>query len=198
MKDVEERVYYDDSKTKVTASFVAGYKQIILPIERITDVIVTHKSFSMYFCFIVCVLLLTALVVAPFSGTFLPFEIQTEYVWYYFMPVFGVFCIWFRFIYENYVELHVELNDGKRHLLRVITLGKRTVVYDIADAIRAAMGDYHSRSEAELMQDTDSMKIRRLRNMLIQSNLDMTPEIMSILNADPEMQKKYSAAQKGV
>ena len=53
--DLDEKVYYDDSTTKVTASFIAGYKKIILPIDRVTDVIISHKSYSMYLCIGGCI-----------------------------------------------------------------------------------------------------------------------------------------------
>ena len=65
-QDAEERVYYDDLETKVTASFVAGHKKIILPVERIDDVIVTHKAYSMYLCFTLCLCVILIFCLAPF------------------------------------------------------------------------------------------------------------------------------------
>ena len=191
--DLEEKVYYDDSFTKVTASFVAGYKKIILPVPRIADIIVTHKSYSMYICFVTCLLLLLVLFSAPFLPSLTGFDIPLDYIFYCFIPLFGGCCIWFRFIYENYVELYIVLDDRKKYLLRVITLGKRTIIYDIADAVRAAVGDFRARSRAEAMQDTDSMKLRRLRDMLIQSNLDMTQELKEILQPPDAKDGKMSA-----
>ena len=191
--DLEEKIYYDDSFTKVTASFIAGYKKIILPIPRVTDIIVTHKSYSMYVCFLVCLLLLLMLVSAPFLPSIIGLDIPMDYIFYFFIPVFGTCCIWFRFIYENYVELYIVLDDKKKYLLRVITLGKRTIIYDIADAIRASVGDCRARSQASAMQDTDSMKLRRLRDMLIQSNLDMTQELKDILQPPETQDGKTSA-----
>lgn len=87
--DLEEKVYYDDSFTKVTASFVAGYKKIILPISRVTDIIVTHKSYSMYVCFLICLLLLLMLITAPFLTSLIGFDIPMDYIFYFFIPVFG-------------------------------------------------------------------------------------------------------------
>ncbi|MBR2435769.1 MAG: hypothetical protein IKB22_09895, partial [Lentisphaeria bacterium] len=110
-----------------------------------------------------------------------------------FTPIFGACCIWFRFIYENYVELYIKLDDEKKYLLRVITLGKRTILYDVADAVRAAVADRKARTAEDAMLDTDSLKIRRLKNMLIQSNLDMTPEIMELLEKKPEKQPQEAA-----
>lgn len=179
--DLEEKVYYDDSFTKVTASFIAGYKKIILPIPRVTDIIVSHKSYSMYICFILCLLQLIILITAPFLPVLVGLSVPMDCIFWFFIPVFGSCCIWFRFIYENYVELYIMLDDRKKYLIRVITLGKRTIIYDIADAVRAAVGDYHVRSQADQMHDTDSMKLRRLRNMLIESNLDMTEELKELL-----------------
>lgn len=191
--DLDEKVYYDDSTTKVTASFIAGYKKIILPIDRVTDVIISHKSYSMYLCFVVCVLLIILLFTAPFLPTMLNVDLSSSVIWYAFTPIFGACCIWFRFIYENYVELYIKLDDEKKYLLRVITLGKRTILYDVADAVRAAVADRKARTAEDAMLDTDSLKIRRLKNMLIQSNLDMTPEIMELLEKKPEKQPQEAA-----
>ena len=187
--DLEEKIYYDDSFTKVTASFIAGYKKIILPIPRVTDIIVTHKSYSMYVCFLVCLLLLLMLVSAPFLPSIIGLDIPMDYIFYFFIPVFGTCCIWFRFIYENYVELYIVLDDKKKYLLRVITLGKRTIIYDIADAIRSALSDYRARTEEEAARDTDSLKLRRLRSMMMQSEVDMTPELRKLVETKPKTRK---------
>ena len=193
-QDAEERVYYDDMETKVTASFVAGHKKIILPVERITDVIVTHKAFSMYLCFTLCLCVILVFCLAPFLPPVFGFTLPIDKVWFFFVPVFGAGCIWFRFIYENYVELYIRLDDGKNYLLRVITLGKRTVLYDIADAIRSALSDYRSRSEEEAARETDSLKLRRLRSMVIQSEVEMTPELQKLVETKPKIRKKPSQA----
>ena len=185
-QDAEERVYYDDMETKVTASFVAGHKKIILPVERISDVIVTHKAFSMYICFTLCLCVILIFCMAPFLPALFGFSLPIDKIWFYFIPVFCAGCIWFRFIYEHYVELYVRLDDGKDYLLRVITLGRRTILYDIADAIRSALSDYRARSEEEASRDTDSLKLRRLRSMLMQSELDMTPELQQLLKTKPQ------------
>ncbi|MBR2425145.1 MAG: hypothetical protein IKB16_00225 [Lentisphaeria bacterium] len=183
--DLEEKVYFDDSKTKVTASFIASYKQIILPIERVKDVIVTHKTYRMYICFLTCLLLILALFGAPFIPVPENFNLPNGLIWYLFTPLFGGCCIWFRFIYENYVELHIQLDDDRKYQLRVITLGKRTIIYDIADAIHEAVGDYHAKSKLEnKFQETHSRRLRKLNNMLIESNLDKTPELMEIFKID--------------
>ena len=180
-QDTEERVYYDDMETKVTASFVTGHKKIILPVERITDVIVTHKAYSMYFCFTLCLCVILAFCLSPFLPSFFGISISIERIWFYFIPVFCAGCIWFRFIYEHYVELYVRLDDRKSYLLRVITLGRRTILYDIADAIRSALSDYHSRTEEEAARETETLKLRRLRTTMIQSELEMTPELQQLL-----------------
>ena len=184
-QDTEERVYYDDMETKVTASFVAGHRKIILPMERITDVIVTHKAYSMYLCFTLCLCAILAFCLAPFLPSLLGVSIPIDRIWFFFVPVFCAGCIWFRFIYEHYVELYIRLDDGKNYLLRVITLGRRTILYDIADAIRSALSDYRSRSREEAERDTDSLKLRRLRSMMMQSELDMTPELQQLLKIKP-------------
>ena len=191
-QDAEERVYYDDLETKVTASFVAGHKKIILPVERITDVIVTHKAYSMYLCFTICLCVILIFCLAPFLPAFLGVSVPIDKIWFFFVPVFGAGCIWFRFIYEHYVELYIRLDDGKNYLLRVITLGKRTVIYDIADAIRSALSDYRGRTEEEAARDTDSLKLRRLRSMMIQSELEMTPELRKLVETKPKLPKNSS------
>ena len=184
-QDTEERVYYDDMETKVTASFVTGHKKIILPVERITDVIVTHKAYSMYICFMLCLCAILAFCLAPFLPSLLGINISIDRIWFYFIPVFCAGCIWFRFIYEHYVELYVRLDYRKNYLLRVITLGKRTVLYDIADAIRSALSDYRSRTEEEAARETETLKLRRLRTMMSQSELEMTPELQQLLKIKP-------------
>ena len=184
-QDAEERVYYDDMETKVTASFVAGHKKIIFPVERITDVIVTHKAYSMYICFTLCLCIILAFCLAPFLPSLFNVDISVDRMWFYFIPAFCAGCIWFRFIYEHYVELYVTLDDGKNYLLRVITLGRRTILYDIADAIRSARSDYRSRTEEEAARITDTLKLRRLRAMMMQSELEMTPELQQLLKIKP-------------
>lgn len=180
--ELTEKVYYDDSKTKVTASFIASYKEIILPIERVTDVIVTHKTYRMYICFLACVGLILALFFAPLLPLPEDIELPGGMIWYLFTPLFGGCCIWFRFIYEHYVELYIQLDDDKKYLLRVITLGKRTILYDIADAVREALADHKVKCEAESnFQESHTNRLRRINNMLIESNLDKTPELMEIL-----------------
>ncbi len=180
--DLTDKVYYDDAKTKVTSSFIASYKEIILPIERVKEVIVDHKTYRMYLCFFTCLLLLLALFFAPLIPVPCNFELPSGLIWYLFTPLFGGCCIWFRFIYENYVELHIQLDDDKKYLVRVITLGKRTIVYDIADAIREAIADHKAKADAENdLRDTHTSRLRRINNMLIESNLDKTPELMEIL-----------------
>lgn len=180
--DLTDKIYYDDAKTKVTSSFIASYKEIILPIERVKEVIVDHKTYRMYLCFFTCLLLLLALFFAPLIPVPCNFELPSGLIWYLFTPLFGGCCIWFRFIYENYVELHIQLDDDKKYLVRVITLGKRTIVYDIADAIREAIADHKAKADAEKdLRDTHTSRLRRINNMLIESNLDKTPELMEIL-----------------
>ena len=180
--DLTEKVYYDDSKTKVTASFIASYKEIILPIERVKEVIVDHKTYRMYACFLSCLALILALFFAPLIPVPVGLNLPNGLIWYLFTPLFGGCCIWFRFISEHYVELHILLDDDKKYLVRVITLGKRTIIYDIADAIRGAIADYHAKSKDEnCLRDTHSTRLRRINNMLIESNLDKTPELMEIL-----------------
>lgn len=182
MNELDEKIYYDDSVTKVTASFVADYRKVIFPVERIKDVIVTHKSYSMYMAFLCCIFLILMLFLAPLIPPIGKFEISTEMVWYLFIPLFGTCCIWFRFIYENYVELYVVLDDDSKKLLRIITLGKRTIIYDIAEAIQSARQDRLQRSREEKLLDTDSLKLRRLRNMAMETSQDLTPELLALLN----------------
>ena len=179
--DLTDKVYYDDAKTKVTSSFIASYKEIILPIERVKEVIVDHKTYRMYLCFFTCLLLLLALFFAPLIPVPCNFELPSGLIWYLFTPLFGGCCIWFRFIYENYVELYIQLDDDKKYLLRVITLGKRTIIYDIADAIHAALADHRAKDKMESsLHDTHTKRLRKLNNMLIESNLDKTPELMEL------------------
>ena len=181
--DLTDKVYYDDSKTKVTSSFIASYKEIILPVERVKEVIVDHKTYRMYLCFLACVALILALFFAPLIPVPVDFDLPNGLIWYLFTPLFGGCCIWFRFIYEHYVELHILLDDDKKYPVRVISLGKRTIIYDIADAVRAAIADYNAKSNAEnSLRDTHTARLRRINNMLIESNLDKTPELMEILN----------------
>lgn len=183
--ELTDKIYYDDSKTKITASFIASYKEIILPIERVKDVIVTHKTYRMYICFLVCLGLIFSLIFAPFIPIPEKINLPNGLIWYLFTPLFGACCIWFRFIYEHYVELYIQLDDDKEYLLRVITLGKRTIIYDIADAVRAALADHKAKCKAESsFQESHTSRLRRINNMLIESNLDKTPELMEILNLD--------------
>ena len=94
-------------------------------------------------------------------------------------------------IYENYVELYIQLDDDKKYLLRVITLGKRTIIYDIADAIHAALADHRAKDKMESsLHDTHTKRLRKLNNMLIESNLDKTPELMELFKLHNNLPQK--------